>query len=226
MTAPDGGWSAALEASTRPGTVAVHARGGVREAALEHERAHASDLLPALSGLAEGAGVDRRALRAVAVGTGPGSFTGLRVATALGLSLARASGAHVIGVPSGEALAYRELAVDEEAVLLLDARGGELYFAHYRRTADDVVALREPCVLRPRDLADALPPDLPILGEPGVARAAALSEGDRSRVRTDAAPRASALLELALLRLERGGPHDPASVRPLYLRPFRTTRAS
>lgn len=225
-TAPEpGSWSVALEASTRSATVAIDAAGEIRESALQSERAHASDILPALNRLTDAAGVRPTALQRVAVGTGPGSFTGLRVATALALGLARASRARILGVPSGEALVFRELTVGEEACVLLDARSGELYFAHYRRHAADVEALCAPCIVRPDQLERVLPDGVPILGAPGVARAALLRDSVVERLRTDAVPSAGALLELAQLRFERGIAEDPTSVRPLYLRPFRTTRA-
>jgi tRNA A37 threonylcarbamoyladenosine modification protein TsaB len=61
---------------------------------------------------------------------------------------------------------------------------------------------------------------MPIFGEAGIESAAQLEGGALARLRTDAVPRASALLELGLLRLEREGPHAPSELEPLYLRAF------
>jgi tRNA A37 threonylcarbamoyladenosine modification protein TsaB len=127
-------------------------------------------------------------------------------------------------VPSGETLAYGALAPDEEAVYLLDARQGALYFAHYRRTTDDVSVLCPPCVVTRAELLEKLPASGPIFGGEGVASAAALAPEHCARLVIDRVPEASALLPLGLERLVRDGAHEPRDVQPLYLRPFAATQ--
>src|SRR5688572_13321424 len=116
----------ALETSARAASVAVRHAGEVRAARLAPERSHASDLFPRLAELFEALGAAPGAIESVFVGTGPGSYTGLRVGIATALGLARGSGAKLVGVPSGETLAYERLAPGREAAWLLDARSGEL----------------------------------------------------------------------------------------------------
>lgn len=213
----------ALETSSRSASIAV--RVGDRELAtdLEAQRAHASDILPALARLLGELGVRPADIATVLVGTGPGSYTGLRVGIATALGLARGSGAKVLGVPSGETLVFVALHPGAEAVFLLDARQGELYFAHYRRTEDDVLALSAPCVVTPSELPRLLPPTARIFGDPGVAHAAALGARELERLSTDQVPHAAVLLDLGLARLARTGAHRLADVQPLYLRPFAAT---
>ncbi len=210
----------ALETSASSASVAVRSGERELEVALETGRAHASDLLPALDRILRELGAAPREIGAVLVGTGPGSYTGLRVGIATALGLARGSGAALRGVPSGETLSFGELAPGEEATVLLDARSGEVYFAHYRRTEDEVLVLRAPCVLRPAEVLAALPPSGLIFGDASAADAAGFAAAEKARLRTSAVPRARTLLALGSSRLERLGSQAPSQIAPLYLRPF------
>src|SRR5687768_2638473 len=165
--------AAAFETSTRSPSVALSWKGELREERLSGERPHASDLLPALDRLLVRAGKTARELGLIVVGTGPGSFTGLRVAVATALGLARGSSAALFGLPSWEAVCWSELAVGDQAVIVLDARQGGLYFAHYLRAAEGVTVLTPPCVIHPSDLAGLVPAQARIFGEPGIPSSAA-----------------------------------------------------
>ena len=218
--------AAAFETSTRSPTVALSARGASFEEALSGERPHASDLLPALERLLARAGALVRDLELVVVGTGPGSFTGLRVAAATALGLARGGRAKFVGVPSLEALCWRELSEGQRGAVLLDARQGELYFARYLRTPDGLEVLQAPCILRPDEVRALLREDELCLGDADAARAAALDPAASARLQSGRVPRAAALLELGLLRFAREGAHTPGQIEPLYLRGFGVRRAA
>jgi tRNA threonylcarbamoyladenosine biosynthesis protein TsaB len=210
----------ALETSGRPASVAARNGGRRLFASLAPDRPHASDLLSTLDGLLGSLGARPADIEAVIVGTGPGSYTGLRVGIATALGLSRGSGAVLLAVPSGETVAFAELQPGSEGVVLVDARQGELYYAHYRRTLDEVEILRAPCVLPAADVAAILPVDVPIFGDAAAADAARLAPDQRARLAPQANPRADSLLALGATRLERSGPHSPDSIEPLYLRPF------
>ncbi len=64
----------------------------------------------------------------IAVGVGPGSYTGVRVGVSLALGLGRGWNAHVVGVPSLEAIAAQR---DGLIAVTLDARKGMVYSAAY-----------------------------------------------------------------------------------------------
>ena len=69
----------ALETSSRPPSIAVQSGGTTLAFSLEAGRRHASDLLGALESLLSELGQSPASIQAVIVGTGPGSYTGLRV---------------------------------------------------------------------------------------------------------------------------------------------------
>ena len=92
---------------------------------------HANRLLGAAEAALEQAGLGWEEVDRIAVGVGPGSFTGLRIGIATGRALAQARGLPLVGVSSLEALALG--ARDAELVLaVLDARRGEAFAAAWR----------------------------------------------------------------------------------------------
>jgi tRNA threonylcarbamoyladenosine biosynthesis protein TsaB len=92
---------------------------------------HATRLLPLADGLLNEAKIDWRALERIAVGVGPGTFTGLRIGIATARGLAWSLGVELVGVSSLRALAQ---GADQEAPRVLaaiDARRGEVFVAAY-----------------------------------------------------------------------------------------------
>lgn len=89
--------------------------------------AHAAELLPAVHDAMERAGLSLADLEAIAVGVGPGGFTGLRIGVTTGRALARAAGLGLRPVSSPLALAA---GIDAELRLaVLDAKRGEVFAA-------------------------------------------------------------------------------------------------
>lgn len=95
---------------------------------------HASQLLPLASALLAEAGIDWPQVRRIAVGVGPGTFTGLRIGVATARALAQASGAELAAVSTLHALAHaaREEAAGRTVLAVLDARRGEAFAAAWR----------------------------------------------------------------------------------------------
>ena len=119
---------------------------------------HATRLLDLARGLLEEAGVAWSDVDRVAVGVGPGTFTGLRVGVATARGLAQSLSADLVGVSSTRALALPALTGGPDAVLaVIDARRGEAFAAAY--VAGDGGAPRElaaPRSLAPEDLAGVI----------------------------------------------------------------------
>jgi tRNA threonylcarbamoyladenosine biosynthesis protein TsaB len=225
----------ALETSTRRPSVALALDGGVvAERALERERAHAGDLLPEAQALLEEHGLEPGDLASIAVGVGPGSFTGLRVGVATALGVERATGCAIVAVPSPAAAVLDRLEPDQRALVLGDARAGRVYMTSWVRGTDDerglapVLELRPPAAPRWEELLEriaALPGvDRIFVDEAFLARAAK-HEAVRdwvARAQHEAAPdpSAAAVARLGLLAIEAGTTVEPAKLRPLYLTRF------
>ena len=93
---------------------------------------HAEQLAPAIEYLCAETGVTVGQLSAVAVGTGPGMFTGLRVGVTTAKVLAQALRIPVIPIPSLDLIAYPLRHASVLVVPVLDARRHEVYYALYR----------------------------------------------------------------------------------------------
>jgi len=185
---------------------------------------HAESLAPAIAWACEQAGVTPADLSAVAVGTGPGMFTGLRVGVTTARALAHALRVPVVPVPSLDLLAYPLRHAHGLVVATIDARRNELYWAVYRAVPGGVQRESGYEMGSP----DELRAELEARGEPallcgdGVLRFRSVFEGAGHHVTVagpaHAAPSLTALAELAAARYEREEFCTPSEVLPLYLR--------
>ena len=112
---------------------------------------HASRLLELVESALEDADTSWEAVTRLAVGVGPGGFTGLRIGIATARALAQARQLEVTAVSSLMALAAGAQH-DGVVAAVIDARRGEAFFAAYRGAE----ALAEPAVLAPERLAAAV----------------------------------------------------------------------
>lgn len=100
-------------------------------AALSGPPMHASELMPAVAAAMEEAGLCFGELDGIAVGVGPGTFTGLRIGVATARALASAAG---VGLRPVSSLAALAAGIDDaEALPLIDAKRGEVFAALYAR---------------------------------------------------------------------------------------------
>ena len=97
----------AFETATEALSVAVHADGQVRERFELAPRRHAELALPWAEELLADAGLARSQLDAIAVGRGPGAFTGVRLGIAVAQGIALALDRPVVAVSTLAALAMR-----------------------------------------------------------------------------------------------------------------------
>lgn len=123
----------ALDTATPFLTLALRWPGGELERVQEVGRASAERLAGETQALFDAAGLPLRAHRVV-IGTGPGSYTGVRVGASYALGLCRVWNAELLGVSTLEAL------VRGEGVqgVSLDARKGNVYGAVYEVSAGTV----------------------------------------------------------------------------------------
>ena len=184
-----------LDTSTLTSGIAVLVDGKVVAEARHDASAHKSDLLVAIDDVCKRAGVAPMELDAIAVGAGPGSFTGLRIGMATAKGIAFAAGKPLWAVSSLAALAWGHPGF---VVAVLDARKREVYAGCYRDGAlVDVERVLPPAAVGP--WATELAPDqlityvgdmlAPETTTPSGAAVAALAlAGSRVDVVTEAAP--------------------------------------
>jgi tRNA threonylcarbamoyladenosine biosynthesis protein TsaB len=139
----------AFDTATPAVTVALHDGTDVlAEYSVVDAMRHGELLAPAITTVLERAGADRSDLTDIAVGVGPGPFTGLRV----GLVTARTLG-EVLGIPVHGVCTLDVLAagadVEGAFVVATDARRKEVYWAAY---ADRVTRVDGPHVAKPADV--------------------------------------------------------------------------
>jgi tRNA threonylcarbamoyladenosine biosynthesis protein TsaB len=126
----------AMDTSTERAVIAVStAKGRLFVTTTQAARRHGRDLVPRLSSLLGEAGLSAGDLDAVAVGLGPGSYTGLRVGVTAAKTLAYATGAALVGLDSLQAVGRNAPAEALRVSVIADAQRGDLYVADLVRPA-------------------------------------------------------------------------------------------
>ena len=207
----------ALDTATPAVTVALHdGRRVLAERTAHDPRRHGELLAPAVAAVLAEVGADRRDLTDVAVGTGPGPFTGLRVGLVTARALALALGLRLHGVCTLDVLAadvgLDAGSVDEFVdgfddgfVVATDARRREVYWASY-----DAEGARSagPHVDRAADVRRD--------GRPVVGRGAELYPEELGPAHGPLDPSAAALARIVVTGVARGRAFDDTTA--LYLR--------
>ncbi len=146
----------AMDTSTSAISVALRRAGSepVGRAVVDPRR-HTEHLAPLIAAVLRDSGVAPADLTDVAVGTGPGPFTGLRVGLVTARTMGFALGIPVHGVCSLDVLAQMaaEL-VEGELLVATDARRKEVYWARYAAAGGRVRRLSQPAVDRPAHLSE------------------------------------------------------------------------
>jgi tRNA threonylcarbamoyladenosine biosynthesis protein TsaB len=217
----------ASDTSTSLGSVALRGpEAKVLREDLDSAKPHSETLLPAVERILVRAGVTRKDVQAIAVGTGPGAFTGLRVGLATFKAWATASGLPLIPVISMDAVALPVLKEGSSAVVLTDARKGEVYAAYYPSIENGALPLRQGDVmLIPHDRVSSWVSSLNDPGARLVGTGLSLLEeksllsdfekiGDGSE-----APDAVWILALAEIFFSLGRTVGPSGLVPCYVRP-------
>ncbi len=123
----------ALDTSTSWASVALYdGRAVLAEETWHAQRRHGDELFPTIERMLAHARTTLADIDRVAVATGPGSFTGLRVAIAAAQGIARGAGAALVGVSTLDVLAYAQAPSKQRTCPLLPAGRTEWYAAFYQ----------------------------------------------------------------------------------------------
>ena len=213
-----------IDTATPVTSVAIGSEAGILAAArIRQERGHARLLTPAVGWLLEQGGVEPSAIKGVAVGTGPGLFSGLRVGIASAKALAQSWRVPMVAVPSLDLLAFAQRHTHHPVCAAIDGRRREVFAALYRQAPGGMIRLTQPQVIGPEELAAALQArgeHVVIVGDGALAYRSHFERIGQVDLASPAhaAPSAEALVELACPRFEREEYVSPFEVTPLYLR--------
>jgi tRNA threonylcarbamoyladenosine biosynthesis protein TsaB len=214
----------ALDTATPVTAVALLEDGKIVCESYEPAKNHSVTLLPTVDRLMRESGITRPDLAAVAVGIGPGSFTGVRVGLALAKAISFALKIDLAGVSTLQALAQNGRGGEADWICpTLDALKKEVYGARYRtdgtceesetahdprKWAEHLAGIDGRCLmlgtgaLRYQDVfAGVLGDRVIISGEEGQHRVSAAAVG-----------------RLGAQRLQRGEKDDPRTLEPVYCR--------
>lgn len=176
---------------------------------------HSDLLVPMLFELLAEAGLGLKQMDAIAFGMGPGSFTGLRIASGVAQGLALGADLPVLGVSTLETLA--EESGQDKVLACLDARMSEVYAALYQRESDVWRCLSGPVVCPPA--AVPLPDTDGYIGVgSGFLAYPEMAQGHLAARAADCIPHARAMARLAAPRLLRGEGLAAEHAEPLYIR--------
>jgi tRNA threonylcarbamoyladenosine biosynthesis protein TsaB len=212
-------------ATERLGAAILTGDGRLFERHTDSHSSHCELLAGFITELAEESGAPPGRFGCVAVSTGPGSFTGLRIGIATAMGLSYGLGIPACGVNTLAALAWGSSTPGVLACPIIDAGRGEVYAAVYRLTGGVPETVVEPAAIPIAHLADILRRT----GEPVTVTGPA-SEARRPLLEASGGPllsfaghemskpSAASVARLGLLLFESGMGGSPASLTPVYLR--------
>lgn len=192
---------------------------------MNHKKTHSQTLLSMLAEIVKMTELDMKEIDAIAVSSGPGSFTGLRIGSATAKGLGFALDKPLIHVPTIEAMAYNFYSTEKLICPIMDARRGQVYTGLYSFQGSRICTRMEQTPMSVEDLTDKIN----TLKEPVVF----LGDGvpvfrdvirQRLKVSVEFAPphlsrqRASSVAALGMLYYQEGKTETAAEHAPDYLR--------
>ncbi|WP_230398863.1 tRNA (adenosine(37)-N6)-threonylcarbamoyltransferase complex dimerization subunit type 1 TsaB [Novisyntrophococcus fermenticellae] len=126
------------------------------EYTVNYKKTHSQTLLPMLDTIAQMIELDLNTIDAIAIASGPGSFTGLRIGSATAKGLGLALGKPLIEVPTVEALAYNIYDSDKIICPIMDARRSQVYTGIYDYEDHVLRILEDQMAIGVTDLAEKL----------------------------------------------------------------------
>jgi tRNA threonylcarbamoyladenosine biosynthesis protein TsaB len=193
---------------------------------------HCAGLPGQVAALLKFAGLSLFELRGLAIGLGPGSYTGLRVGLSYIKGLAAVLAIPVAGVPSLDALANAAAALKSAPVgslvcPVVDARKGEIYTALYRVGADALQKITDDLVTAPEYLYSHMNGDVLLVGDAKARETASFLETGAMRIGVlevgEIASLGRFVAALGAARIARDECDLLATMEPRYVRPVEAT---
>lgn len=213
----------AVDTATEICGVALTIDGRVQaELILNQGVTHTRSVLAAIDAVLGISGLAPADVDAFAVTRGPGSFTGLRIGISTVKALSLSGAKPLVGISSLEVLAHQASGSSTLICPMMDARRREVYWALYRRDADDIAPVHEERVGPVSDIVDAIGESCQFIGNGVALYRMELLKGVTHPVQwarnewNDLRP--AVLARLAWERFKAGKTCDVGTFAPVYLR--------
>lgn len=225
----------AIETTTDTCSVAAYCGEHVEiERTIRKPRVHAEQLVPMIQEVLEYTGLRVHDLDGIAVSSGPGSYTGLRIGASTAKGLAYAHDIKIISVPSLAAMAHScRSFVPEGGITIIsrNSRRGEVYLACFEKTHTAGFSLiMEPAALTLEELPSKIPTEITsrdqlwLAGEGSAPVYEMLPEAIGSKTEilppTSVSPSASSVAQLGAISFKNSSFVDVSSYEPIYLKDF------
>jgi tRNA threonylcarbamoyladenosine biosynthesis protein TsaB len=195
------------------------------EYTINFKKTHSQTLLPMLDEIVRMVDLDLSEVDAIAVSSGPGSFTGLRIGSATVKGLGFALDKPIISVPTVDCLAYNLFATDRMVCPIMDARRNQVYTGLYEFVNDKLVIISPQKVVAIDEIIDEINrtgKEVIFLGDAVPMQADNIRES--AKVGYSFAPlhmnrqRAGSVAALGLEYYRRGRTETASEHQPIYLR--------
>jgi tRNA threonylcarbamoyladenosine biosynthesis protein TsaB len=216
----------AVETSTPSGSVAIWKDGLAYEETQGISGVHSERVLPSIARAMDVVGVQPDEVTSLVVGSGPGSFTGVRIAASLAKGWVGARGTPLFTYSSLLAVAAGAVA-GRTLCAMFDARRGEVYAACYTIGADGYTTDIDPAAWDVRRLLDEIAKrgiDPAFAGDGATRNRAVIADAfglERVLPEHLGFPRAASLLWLRAVAPQVGRVERPGEWTPLYVREWR-----
>jgi tRNA threonylcarbamoyladenosine biosynthesis protein TsaB len=214
-----------IETSTPQTSVAIGGEQGILAQMSVSGRSRQEAAAPALQQLLRWSGTELDRVGGVAVGIGPGLFTGLRVGVATAKTLAQVLGVPIVGLTSLDVLAFAVRHTPRRICAVIDGRRGEVFWSLYESVPGGVLRATDHAVARPDHLVAELltvTGDVLLVGDGAILYRYEFERELGGRVEFASAihahPQAASLVELAAPRFLREEHDRLFDVVPVYLR--------
>jgi tRNA threonylcarbamoyladenosine biosynthesis protein TsaB len=222
----------AIDTTAGACSAAVAGPGAFARRSLSMTQGHSRHVLGLVESVLKESGISPQAIQAIGFGSGPGSFTGLRIACGIAQGLGMGWNRPVVPVDAMRTLAAQAgttLAEDSDWILVaLDLRMGEVCLAAFPREALSARQWAEPSLgpvladpVSARAAFESLGAMAPVLAGDGFDAYPSLREGRLAAAPRPASalqPDAGTVLRLAAIGLYNGRAVDAADAAPTYLR--------
>jgi len=189
-------------------------------------REHTQKILPTVNEVVKDAQLKLNDIDYIAYGQGPGSFTGVRIGISIAQGLAFGLDVNMIGVSTLQAMAQQAHSNDnncKSVYAAIDARMGEIYFAHYIEVSGVMTLQNNEVVIKPQQLIEQITnseivSDSILVGTGWNAYPTLLSCFTSASLSEIVYPNAEFMLILAQQLIEKDKAVEPELATPVYLR--------